>query len=54
MKAIHLANTRITDAVLTSVAGMVGIDELSLGGTQITDPGMRELQVALPELSSEH
>jgi len=51
MKAIHLADTRITDAVLVPVAGMAGIDELSLGGTQVTDAGVRELQAALPELS---
>jgi hypothetical protein len=48
LETIVLDETLITDAGLAHLSGLTKLRSLSLGGTKVTDAGVRDLRVALP------
>jgi hypothetical protein len=47
-------NTAITDAGLVHLKGLTNLDVLQIGGTRITQRGIRQLRQWLPETSIYH
>lgn len=45
---LYLSNTRVTDAGLEHLRGLMQLRFLDLRGTQVTEAGVRELERALP------
>ena len=49
----YLSDRKITDAGLEHVSRMAGLQTLGLGGTHVTDSGIKKLQTALPHCDIE-
>lgn len=48
LEQLSLRNTPITDAGLKHMKGLTGLKELNIGGTRLTELGVRELRQVLP------
>jgi hypothetical protein len=48
LSILSIRDTRVTDAGLLQLTGLVHLQEISIGGTAITPEGKAELQQKLP------
>ena len=53
LRALKLADTKLTDAGLSKLAALTQLESLDLSGTQIMGSGLRDLE-ALPKLTALH
>ena len=54
LQHLALMNTKVTDAGLEHLNGLIKLESLFLEGTQVTDEGVEKLQQALPKCKILH
>jgi hypothetical protein len=54
LESLDLRYTKVTDAGLSHLHKLTRLKQISLVGTKVTDGGVEELQMALPNLKTDH